>query len=81
MLFSFILIDCASLVPELQGSIEEVAKEKCKTAFKLLNQPVITEDTCLIFDAFGHDSLPGPYIKWFLKSLGPEGIPKIPFVL
>jgi len=33
--------------------------------------PVIVEDTCLCFTALG--DLPGPYVKWFLKKLGPEG--------
>ncbi|KAJ7370896.1 hypothetical protein OS493_028967 [Desmophyllum pertusum] len=34
--------------------------------------PVIVEDTCLCFSALG--DLPGPYVKWFLKKLGPEGL-------
>jgi inosine triphosphate pyrophosphatase len=62
-----------SEVPEWQGSIEEIAKAKCRQAFDRLQRPVITEDTCLVFDAFGAD-LPGPYIKWFLQSLGTTGI-------
>ncbi|KAK2109692.1 hypothetical protein P7K49_009438 [Saguinus oedipus] len=34
--------------------------------------PVLVEDTCLCFNALG--GLPGPYIKWFLEKLKPEGI-------
>ena len=33
------------------------------------------EDTSLCFNALG--GLPGPYIKWFLKKLGPEGLFKL----
>ncbi len=42
------------------------------TAFKRVNQPVIVEDTSLCFNAL--KGLPGPYIKWFLDSIGPEGL-------
>ncbi|KAB0391416.1 hypothetical protein E2I00_018334, partial [Balaenoptera physalus] len=34
--------------------------------------PVLVEDTCLCFNALG--GLPGPYIKWFLEKLKPEGL-------
>jgi inosine/xanthosine triphosphate pyrophosphatase family protein len=34
--------------------------------------PCITEDTALAFKALG--GLPGPYIKYFLKELGLEGL-------
>lgn len=59
-------------LPEFQGEPEEVATEKCKLAAERLKCPVVTEDTSLCFNALG--GLPGPYIKWFLKKLGPEGI-------
>ena len=36
---------------------------------------MIVEDTCLCFTALG--GLPGPYIKWFLKELGPDGLPRL----
>jgi inosine triphosphate pyrophosphatase len=38
-------------------------------AYKVFNKPVIVEDTSLCFNAF--KGMPGPYIKWFLKALGP----------
>ena len=60
-------------MPEIQGSIEDVAKAKCLEAFKILKRPVLTEDTGLVFNAFGSD-LPGPYIKWFLDAMKPAGI-------
>ncbi len=62
-------------LPEYQGSPEEVCREKCKEAAKSIQGPVIIEDTCLCFNAMG--GLPGPYIKWFLKELGPDGLPKL----
>ncbi|KAJ7411854.1 Inosine triphosphate pyrophosphatase [Willisornis vidua] len=41
----------------------------------LVQGPVIVEDTCLCFNALG--GLPGPYIKWFLEKLKPEGLYKL----
>lgn len=37
--------------------------------------PVVVDDTCLGFDCM--NSLPGPYIKWFLQAIGPEGLVKM----
>ena len=58
-------------VPELQGTTQEIAKEKCRRAAEILQGPCITEDTALCFEAM--NGLPGPYIKFFLKELGLEG--------
>lgn len=62
-------------LPEHQGEIDEICKLKCKEAAKIIKGPVIIEDTCLCFTALG--GLPGPYIKWFLDKLGPEGLHKL----
>ncbi|KAF7763676.1 hypothetical protein Agabi119p4_8213 [Agaricus bisporus var. burnettii] len=59
-------------VPEVQGTTEEVAIAKCKRASELVGGPCITEDTALAFKAL--NGLPGPYIKYFLKELGHEGL-------
>ncbi|KAJ1329426.1 XTP/dITP diphosphohydrolase [Microdochium nivale] len=59
-------------LPEIQGSVEEVTLEKCRVAADLVGGPVLVEDTCLCFNALG--GLPGPYIKWFMKSIGHEGL-------
>lgn len=59
-------------LPEFQGEPDEISEEKCKVAAREIGGPVIVEDTCLCFSALG--DLPGPYIKWFLKKLGPEGL-------
>lgn len=63
-------------LPELQGkSPSDIAIEKCKLAAKEADGPVMCEDTCLCFNAL--NGLPGPYIKWFLDSLGHDGLNKM----
>ncbi|KAI9677565.1 MAG: nucleoside triphosphate pyrophosphohydrolase ham1 [Caeruleum heppii] len=60
---------------EIQAvTVEEVSGEKCRAAAAKIDGAVLTEDTCLGFDALG--GLPGPYVKWFLqnKSVGLEGL-------
>ncbi|KAK0635187.1 putative inosine triphosphate pyrophosphatase [Bombardia bombarda] len=57
---------------EIQGTLEEVTLDKCRRAADLIQGPVLVEDTCLCFNAL--DGLPGPYIKWFMKSLGHQGL-------
>jgi len=59
-------------IPEIQGTTQEVAIAKCRRAAELLGGPCITEDTSLCFEAL--KGLPGPYIKYFLKELGHEGL-------
>lgn len=49
-------------LPEVQGEPQDVAADKCRRAMAELGRPVLTEDTCLCFNALG--GLPGPYIKW-----------------
>ncbi|KAK3542654.1 hypothetical protein QTP86_031477 [Hemibagrus guttatus] len=62
-------------VPEYQGEPDEISVQKCKEAARQIDGPVIVEDTCLCFKALG--GLPGPYIKWFLDKLKPEGLYKL----
>ncbi|KAL9007256.1 MAG: hypothetical protein Q9188_000059 [Gyalolechia gomerana] len=57
---------------EIQGSIEEISKDKCRRAAAMVGGPVLVEDTCLCFNAL--KELPGPYIKWFLQALGHQGL-------
>merc|ERR1712224_41099 len=59
-------------LPELQGEPDEISREKCKLAAVQIQGPTIVEDTCLCFNAL--KGLPGPYIKWFLKKLGHDGL-------
>ena len=58
-------------LPEYQGTPQEVATSKCLEAARQVKGPVLVEDTSLCFNALG--GMPGPYIKWFLKSIGPSG--------
>ena len=65
-------------LPELQGSPEDIVKEKLKIALekaKDLEGPVLVEDTSLCFNAY--NGLPGAYIKYFLKEIKPEGLYKM----
>lgn len=62
-------------LPELQGPPIEVAKAKCREAARQIQGPVMIEDTSLCFDALG--GLPGPYIKWFVRDTGLEGLFKM----
>lgn len=59
-------------LPELQGDPVDIAKAKCSVASGQVGGAVITEDTSLCFAAL--KGLPGPYIKWFLDSLGHDGL-------
>ncbi|GAA6029897.1 hypothetical protein JCM8097_009159 [Rhodosporidiobolus ruineniae] len=59
-------------LPEIQGTTQEVARAKVKAAAEVVGGPCITEDTALAFEALG--GLPGPYIKYFMKSVGHEGL-------
>ncbi|KAF8806192.1 Ham1-like protein [Phlegmacium glaucopus] len=68
-----VTIDSQSLdIPEIQGTTQEVAIDKCKRAAELVKGPCITEDTALCFVAL--NGLPGPYIKYFMTSIGHEGL-------
>ncbi|XP_047117634.1 inosine triphosphate pyrophosphatase [Schistocerca piceifrons] len=62
-------------LPEYQGEVDEICINKCKAAAAIVRGPVMIEDTCLCFNALG--GLPGPYIKWFLDKLGPEGLHRL----
>ncbi|XP_066240392.1 inosine triphosphate pyrophosphatase isoform X1 [Saccopteryx leptura] len=59
-------------LPEYQGEPDEISVQKCREAARQVQGPVLVEDTCLCFNALG--GLPGPYIKWFLEKLKPEGL-------
>ncbi|KAH7122693.1 inosine triphosphate pyrophosphatase [Dendryphion nanum] len=60
---------------EIQGTVEEVTRDKCRRAAEAVQGPVLVEDTCLCFKAM--NDLPGPYIKWFMLSLGPLHLHKL----
>lgn len=61
---------------EIQSlDVKEVVIHKVKEAYKILQQPVMVEDTSVVFHAL--ERLPGPLIKWFLEELGNEGMCKL----
>jgi len=65
-------------LPEYQGDSEEIALKKCMEAESMIPKntyPYIIEDTGLHFNCL--NGMPGPYIKWFLKSIGNEGLVKL----
>ncbi|GFS22466.1 inosine triphosphate pyrophosphatase [Elysia marginata] len=59
-------------LPEYQGTPEEIVRAKCELARQQVKGPVIVEDVSLCFNALG--GMPGQYVKWFLKSIGPSGL-------
>ena len=60
-------------VPEIQAlDVEVVVRQKALTAFAHAGRPVIVEDTGLYLDALR--GLPGALVKWFLATIGREGI-------
>ena len=67
-------------LPELQEIDDrKVIEYKIKTAFDHHAGPFIVEDGSLYFDVL-HE-LPGPFIKWFIKSLGLDQLAAIPAAL
>ena len=60
-------------LPEVQSlDLKTIIEDKAKKAFAIAKNPVLVEDVSLVFLALG--KLPGPFIKWFLETLGNEGL-------
>ena len=59
-------------LPELQGDVLDIARNKCSEAASRVGGAVMIEDTSLCFEAL--NGLPGPYIKWFVDKLGNDGL-------
>jgi inosine triphosphate pyrophosphatase len=60
-------------IPEIQElNSQLVVEEKVRQALKQLNKPLFVEDVSLCFDEL--NGLPGPLIKWFVKSIGRRGL-------
>lgn len=58
---------------EIQSvNLKEVVEDKAKRAYDIVKSPVLVEDVSLTFKAL--KALPGPLIKWFLETLGNEGL-------
>ena len=66
-------------LPEIQGvDPKEIIEAKLIEATKHHQGAVIVEDTSLFLDCLarpnGQPGLPGPLIKWFMKTVGKEGL-------
>lgn len=60
-------------LPELQDSdAHNVVRAKLVEAFKHKDGEFMIEDTSLYFDCL--NGLPGPFIKWFIKAIGTNGL-------
>lgn len=63
-------------LPEIQSiDAKVVIKNKLEEARKQLLGSLVVEDTSLYLEAI--NGLPGPLIKWFMKTIGNEGLVKI----
>jgi XTP/dITP diphosphohydrolase len=63
-------------VPEHRSDdIGEIAREKARFAFGILNTPLIVDDTGFFIDAL--HGFPGPYAAYVLNSIGNDGILKL----
>jgi len=60
-------------LPEIQSiDAKEIITAKLLEALKHQKSEFIVEDTSLYFDCL--NGLPGPLIKWFMKTIGNEGL-------
>lgn len=63
-------------LPEIQSiNSQEVIQAKLEVAFSKQEGTFIVEDNSLTLS--GMKGLPGPLIKWFLKTIGNEGLVKL----
>lgn len=60
-------------LPEIQSlDLKEIVEDKARRAFEIVKYSVLVEDVSLVFTGLG--KLPGPFIKWFLETLGNDGL-------
>lgn len=63
-------------VPEIQSlDLDEVITAKAKSAYEKIKKPVLVTDVSLEIE--GLNGLPGPFVKFFLKTLGEEKTVKL----
>ncbi len=61
---------------EIQSlSLHDVVEDKARRAYEIVGSPVLVEDVSLTF--LPMKALPGPLIKWFLDTLGNDGLCKL----
>lgn len=54
-------------ITEIQGTIEEIVKDKARKAYEVYKKPLFVEDVSVHYPALG--GFPGPYIKDFLRKM------------
>jgi XTP/dITP diphosphohydrolase len=64
-----------SLVEVQSDSLEEIAREKAKSAFAQICRPALVEDDGLFVNALG--GFPGPYSSYVFQTIGNEGLLKL----
>jgi XTP/dITP diphosphohydrolase len=70
------VIHVALDVPEHRSDdVGEIAREKARYAYEILNTPLIVDDTGFFIDAL--KGFPGPYAAYVLNSIGNTGILKL----
>lgn len=62
-------------LPEPDGDIDSVAKEKAKYASSRLNKVAVVDDTGVFFEAY--DDFPGSRPKFVFNSIGYDGIMRL----
>lgn len=70
-------------LPEIQSHDEfAILQDKCQRAYRAIKNSsnghqlvTLVEDTSLDFSALG--GMPGPYVKWFLKAMGPTKLSRM----
>lgn len=62
-------------IPEIRGSIEEIAIAKVKDAFKRIGKPTIAMDAGFDIPALNH--YPGSYVNHMLETIGIDGVLKL----
>ena len=61
---------------EIQSlDVYEVTERKAKDAYRVINKPVLVDDVSLEISSL--NGLPGPFIKFFLKSIDCKGVCKM----
>ncbi|HSX18581.1 MAG TPA: non-canonical purine NTP pyrophosphatase [Candidatus Saccharimonadales bacterium] len=63
-------------IAEIQSlDLDEVITAKAKAAYDKVKKPVLVTDVSLEIEALG--GLPGPFVKFFLETIGEEGTVKL----
>lgn len=63
-------------IPEIQSlDLNKVVTYKAKEAYRRIKKPVLVED--ISFNIHALKGLPGPFVKFFMQTLGTEGTAKL----